>query len=163
MKERNNATQHNTRPNTSRQDKTRQEKTSKTKLTLPLSPPSTPLPRARQTPIFMSFIHRHLYLPCLCSLCNAVTVHTHVTKPLHIFIRIEKHEERGNKNGDAKTRVEKASVLNGDSYHTFHFHHTSLLHSSYTRFPTTATPDARKCEERSMDKLTVYRSCVKLK
>ncbi len=30
---------------------------------------------------FMPFIHRHLYLylPCLCSVCNAVTVHTHTT------------------------------------------------------------------------------------
>jgi hypothetical protein len=49
------------------------------------------------------------------------------------FIRIEEHEERGYKKGDAKTRVERVSVLNGDSYHTFHLHQTSLL-------PTQLTP-----------------------
>ena len=139
-------TQHSTRRNMSSQgktrDKTRQAKTrqAKTKSALP---PSLPACRpgsktSAHSPLFLFKIstntHIHilnrqtlsLTLSVICVQC-CVSAHTrHERLPASSSGQLNvKREET--KNGEAKTRDESASVLNGDSYHVFHFHQPSPL------------------------------------
>ena len=101
----------------------------------------------------------------VCDLCAMLWQCTHTSRTtIHIFIRIAKHEKRGN-----KKRWRKNEGWKGISFKRGFLPYLSLpsdlthSHPTSTRLPTTATPDARKREAKSKDKLTVYRSCVKLK
>ncbi len=189
MRERKNTTQHKMRQDTSRQDKIRQDKTRQDKTRQARqNKPSHPLPpdslaksktnyTSAHSPLFLfkmfTNAHIHVFHPYTPSPTLSVisvqccdSAHTR-HEPLSTSSSGQKNTKREEtKTVTQKRGVERASVLNGDSYHTFHFHQTSDLtpsHPTSTRLPTTATPDARKREGKSKDELTVYRSCVKLK
>ena len=77
---------------------------------MPVFHPQTPLPT----------------LSVLCVLCcnSAHTRHERLSTSSSGYQNVKREET---KNGDAKKKGESAFILNGDSYHVFHFHQPSPL------------------------------------
>ena len=114
-----------------RQDKTRHDKTGQAKTKKPSLRPlppreqdrlrTTPLHTLRffslhfpQTIIFIFFINRHFHLPCLCSVCNVVTVHTHATDDYpHLHPDSKTWRERKQKTVNRKREMKEHQFYKG--------------------------------------------------
>ena len=87
----------------------------------------------------LSFIRRHLYLPCLCSVCYAVTVHTHATNN---YSHLHPDSETSR-----QTKLKRLSEKEGMKAHPFYMGilTMSFISISPLTFPPNFHPPSHHC------------------